>query len=408
MGKFFNSVTGQMEDDGQPGMDFTDMFSQPTGIPAQPQSSSKPVDPKVAAYLQTKMNIRQPQSEIEEMPELPQMAQPQAVNPMDQFSNDNYKKAVQRSRSEQDSIALSQLASGIGDALARRDPSSSDKFYSDLRSNIQDQNVGEFNRQKAAALADMSTKQKMDLMDPNSEKSKAFRSQVEAMMPNIAKSYGKNWGQVSAADGDSILNLGKFKEAQETRKQQMQMHQDYKRDQVDAKNLERQKERMTTFGEARTLDDAKKLKDASEMKTKFDRQLDELIALRESHGGGALLDRDDVGRAKQLSKDLLLTYKDMSKLGVLSQSDNEILNAIIPPDPLAYDFVPGQDPILHKMKKFKGDTQADFDTRLNNRLLNPVPSQPKQPVEQQKRKMPKTITQNGHTYTFNEATGTYE
>lgn len=144
---------------------------------------------------------------------------------------------------------------------------------------------------------------------------------------------------------------------------------------LDEKERDREEKRAllenkltTPFGLARTEDDAKKLKDAGEMKDKFDRSLQEMIDLRKKHGGGAIWDREDVGRGKQLSKDLLLTYKDLSKLGVLSKADEAILNAIIPPDPLAFDFVPGQDPILHKLEKFKGDSQTDFETRLKTRL----------------------------------------
>lgn len=126
--------------------------------------------------------------------------------------------------------------------------------------------------------------------------------------------------------------------------------------------------RVGDFGYARTADDAKKLKSAMETKESFDSSLGELIGLRKKHGGGAILDREDVSRAKQLSKQLLLQYKDMAKLGVLSASDEAILNEIIPSDPLAYDWVPGADPILHKLEKFQGDVQRDYQTKLKNRL----------------------------------------
>ena len=130
--------------------------------------------------------------------------------------------------------------------------------------------------------------------------------------------------------------------------------------------------RIGDFGYAQTTEDAKQLKSGVESKASFDNRLDELISLREKHSGGAILNREDVGRAKQLSKDLLLQYKDMAKLGVLSKADEDILNAIIPDDPLQYNSplsaIQGQDPTLHKLKKFKEDAGKDFDTKLRGRL----------------------------------------
>ncbi len=153
---------------------------------------------------------------------------------------------------------------------------------------------------------------------------------------------------------------------------------------------EAREEINTPYGEARTKDDAKKLKEAHEAKEEFDRKLSEMISLREKHEGGAIFNRDDVGRGKQLSKDLLLAYKDMAKLGVLSKSDENILNTIIPADPLQFNSpvasLQGQDPTLHRLKKFKQDAQADFQTRLQTRLRNsslasdnPNPSAPQVP-----------------------------
>lgn len=125
------------------------------------------------------------------------------------------------------------------------------------------------------------------------------------------------------------------------------------------------------YGEANTPDDAKQLKAAVELKQNFDRKLTEMIALRESKGS-EVLDREAVQRGQQLSKDLLLLYKDMAKLGVLSQSDEAILNAIIPSDPLEWNAsqLAGQDPTMHRLKKFKADSEADFQSRLATRLKN--------------------------------------
>lgn len=126
----------------------------------------------------------------------------------------------------------------------------------------------------------------------------------------------------------------------------------------------------TIYGKARTADDAKKLKEASELKSKLDREISELITLRKEFGGEAI-NRDVVARAKQLSNSLLLTKKNLESLGVLSQSDRDIVDEIIPSDPTEYSFskLLGNDPILTKLEKFKSDTESDFQARLKNRIL---------------------------------------
>lgn len=124
----------------------------------------------------------------------------------------------------------------------------------------------------------------------------------------------------------------------------------------------------TPFGLANTIDDAKQLKTAYESKKTFDSKIDEMIALRRQYGAEQF-NREAVERGKQLSKDLLLEYKNMAKLGVLSKSDEDIINAIIPKDPLEFKFSSffGQDPIMNNLVKFKQDSTNDFANRVRTR-----------------------------------------
>lgn len=157
------------------------------------------------------------------------------------------------------------------------------------------------------------------------------------------------------------------------------------------KNLmkqEKQTEKMqaleTPYGLANTVDDAKQLKTAHESKLNFDSKLNELIDLRKNKGA-EVLDREAVARAGQLSKDLLLEYKNMAKLGVLSQSDEKIINAIIPTDPLAFtpSSLAGQDPILSNLIKFKADSDKDFATRVQTRTREGIAQYKENPPERQ-------------------------
>lgn len=123
-------------------------------------------------------------------------------------------------------------------------------------------------------------------------------------------------------------------------------------------------------GDALTKDDAKQLKDATVMKAKLDRQLQEMINLRKQYGT-EYANRAAVARGQQLSKDILLTYKNLQKLGVLSRSDEDIINAIIPSDPLQTTwstFGIGKDPILSNLESFKADNEKDYQANLEARL----------------------------------------
>lgn len=126
------------------------------------------------------------------------------------------------------------------------------------------------------------------------------------------------------------------------------------------------------MGYALTADDAKKLKEAQETKKSFDRKLDELQQLRSEYGV-EYMNREAVARGKQLSNSLLLDFKNLAKLGVLSQSDEKIINAIIPEDPLGQDYAIGQDPILSGIKKLKGDVNADYESTVSTRMREKPP-----------------------------------
>lgn len=123
------------------------------------------------------------------------------------------------------------------------------------------------------------------------------------------------------------------------------------------------------IGVALNREDAKIMKDAVEQKAKFDRQLGEMIELRKKYGA-EVANRSAVRRGKQLSKDLLLTYKNLAKLGVLSKSDEDIINAIIPSDPLEFNVsgLFGQDPTLVQLESLRNDVEQDFLTTVRNRM----------------------------------------
>ncbi len=183
------------------------------------------------------------------------------------------------------------------------------------------------------------------------------------------------------------LNYGQRDRQIEATQGARQDQREYKREQEETKKRESLK--VPGLGLAQTPTDAKKLKESVEMKSKFDRQIGELIDLRKDKGV-EYFDREAVGRGKQLSKDLLLTYKNLAKLGVLSAADEKIINAIIPSDPLGQDWMPGQDSILHQLESFKADLDEDYKTTIKTRLRSPDEAISK--MNQQKSAPPPPIT----------------
>ena len=165
-------------------------------------------------------------------------------------------------------------------------------------------------------------------------------------------------------------------------------------------SLDRKEQALKTpYGLANTEDDAKKLKEAHESKQNFDSKIDEMIELRKKHEG-ELLDREAVARGKQLSKDLLLEYKNMAKLGVLSKADEDIINAIIPEDPLAFNLseITGQDPILSNLQKFKQDSNRDFSTRVQTRTKQGISDYQSNPPTVKESSRDNTKVINGKKY----------
>jgi hypothetical protein len=314
-------------------------------------------------------------------------------------------EAEKQYQDQASSINTANLFSNLGDVIAGNRVGSNNATFQQLNKQAMESTVGKVKGQKDQAIADydLNKKLKSDAADQekaarendvNSPESKVAQSlAVElGLNPEMAKGLtASKWKQFSPAY-EKMYEARNKREENSLKRQELGQR---KQELQDLRIQEKQNQLQTPFGVAQTPDDAKQLKAASEEKSNFDRKIQELIDLRTDKGGGAIMDREAVARGKQLSKDLLLAYKNMAKLGVLSQSDEAIINAIIPADPLEYNSplaaMQGQDPILNNLKKFKADSDADFQQKLMNRLR-----QPDQAV--QKANTPQTKEINGQMY----------
>jgi|GEM_PF-1723445 len=195
------------------------------------------------------------------------------------------------------------------------------------------------------------------------DKYRLAKSQAQAKAKeNMAQLLGKKEDRAAQHQNDMALVREKArleqgrpqKESGPTEYQQFAMDERKRKAEQEAEALE-----VPGVGTARNKDDAKVLKDAAQSKQSLSRKLQEMVALRKKYGA-EFFNREAVGRGKQLSKDALLEYKNLAKLGVLSQSDRDLVEAIIPEDPLAMDGVLGQDSIMSNLEKFSGDVDKDF------------------------------------------------
>jgi hypothetical protein len=307
------------------------------------------------------------------------------------YSDADRQKIVDENKKEESGLNWAAGLSAFGAGLAGRDAGAAGQQMIAQQKAKRAGKLSEFDKSKSLAMdSDKRAKQ----MDPNSQESKLAQEMALSMGMNPEQA-----SKITAAQFQEFSPALKMKYEIAERAKDRSLDREAKLAQIAAANADRSIRReelkagkdekiaekmeqlKTPYGLANTADDAKQLKEAHESKQNFDSKIGEMIALREKHDGGALFNREDVARGKQLSKDLLLEYKNMAKLGVLSKADEDIINAIIPKDPLEYSAagLMGQDPILHQLKKFQGDSDKDFATRVQTRTRKGMEDYAKNP-----------------------------
>lgn len=209
-----------------PNMDMVTQDKLFAGVtsPLKSEPSQPEINPVVKEYLAKKMQpIKSPASEAPSTAGSDFLPIAKKPGYMDKFNDDAYEKVKADSESRQEGLSGLQFLAGFGDALAQRSPSESAKNFDKIRTNIKDETIGQFQRDKNQAVDDFKNKQMMDNYSPDSQQSIAFRKMIEAKFPDVAKSYGKMWDQVSAADKENIFEPLKLKENIEARKDAMRI-----------------------------------------------------------------------------------------------------------------------------------------------------------------------------------------
>lgn len=124
--------------------------------------------------------------------------------------------------------------------------------------------------------------------------------------------------------------------------------------------------------------DADDTKSALATNKSIQRSVNELIELRKKYGGGNVTNREDVARAKQTATKLLLKYKNLETLGVLSKTDIALIDNLVPQNPLEMNpsGLVGQDPTMAKLQQLSNFIDDDIDTFLEARGFQSKPSKP--------------------------------
>lgn len=206
-------------------------------VPAPMAAAPKPMDPMVQDYLSKKFDLGN-------------------------YTQGNRDKLVKDNEVGFGDKGLAAL-SAIGAGFMGRDPSAAGGSSLERAKNAAKGKLEEFDRGRKAKIDDYSLSQQMTKddhenakFDPTSEASVSFRNMINAKFPEVAKAYGDKWGQVSAADMDTIFKPLQLKEQSDARKQAAALmagaRSDARQDRLDAKAL-KQKELSTTQAKQRGL-----------------------------------------------------------------------------------------------------------------------------------------------------------
>lgn len=138
-------------------------------------------------------------------------------------------------------------------------------------------------------------------------------------------------------------------------------------DNYDPKNEDERKRYVPGVGLATDPEAAKSLRDSAATFANFNGGVSKLIDMREKYGSETM-PTEAKGVMKQIYAELLLDKKSMAKLGVMSESDLEMLQSIVA-DPTSFNPA-----TLARLKALKADGIGKFQRGINPYLMNPVQS----------------------------------
>jgi len=308
-----------------------------------------------------------PQEEITETPLQPAPTTPAETPPATAPNINDYlrqKYQLQDIGEVEDQAALSNLITGINQAAytANRgtDPSMFNASRRASAQRVKDAKQSYKDAEKKDS-AEKGAARSVELSDPDSEASKTLRDQLAGY--GIATSPNQS-AQDLKDQGFTLAKAYKWEQDEKARE-----------DRANSEAVERLKGQKALeiegYGTARNEKEFLEIREGIIVKKKFDAMLDELIQLRKDFGT-EFWERKAVRRAQQIGHRLLVDYKKMAGLGVLSKADYDLLNKIIPANALQVDIYQwwdkDLDPTLNQLIELKEDSTRDFYDSLNEKL----------------------------------------
>jgi hypothetical protein len=309
------------------------------------------------------------------------------------------KQAEQDYNDRTEDLGGLQFLAGVGDAIAGRNPSDSAKNFQNLRNNIKEDTLGAYDQKVKAERENKQFQREDDLFNPNSAQSIAFRKSIEANFPKVAQAYGSNWANITASDQDALFKPLQLKENIEARKEQARILSQQRQDSLNLKREELLKKNSP---------DERQKNLSSTDKARFDNALMVLKGIDEM---GSALDNGDntfsmVGDNNYTAAERRATeaYGRMQSGGAINKDEEKRFSATLP----------GSRDNKEMQRKKLIDQRNEMISRLKTLGFTPeqIGYEPRKfnygSDTQNNKSKPKTITQNGHTYTLNESTGDYE
>lgn len=260
---------------------------------------------------------------------------------------------------------------------------------------------------------------KMD--DPNSSESKNFRKALESMSygQELKRLYGSDWEKVSANDKDTIYDVIRTKENIEAKKEQARILSQQRSDNLEEKKREfelkmadkkEQAARLTPkqISDVTALDNALgMINNIQAEKSKFDTGP---VSSRQN-ALAQMFGMDDAQKSKfkaDVQSNVAEYIKSISGAAVSDQERAFLLQNM----PTMTDNDATFSAKLQLVKERLERNRNNYLTNMNKSGKNIKEYQDTSTLTKSDNKTlqnkPKTVTQNGHTYTLDEATGEYK
>lgn len=365
---------------------------------------AKPLNSIVKDYLTKKLeDKRAPSSDVEVQDSTEDVKTTDKLPSfMDQFSADEYKKAKDASTESNGELAIAQLLGGIGDAFAGRSADETAKRFGQFRNQIKENTVGDFEKRKKSAIEDYNTNRQLKQnqitddqrgrdIDVNSEESKMARMLAVkmGMNPDVAKN----------------LTAAKFKEMSPVLEKMYSVEQ--ARLARQDTNASREEAKAAQRADKARLSESqlKEVQDFDDTITKAQSVIS-MLGNNSNYTGSydgrvpdALVGSDQVAFRSAVGRMTDAYRKLITGAGASNQELARLEGRLPQPTDTFADF-------QAKAKSLIEETKRAKESHLKNLEYNGKNTEPFKSAS--KASKPKTVVQNGHTYTLNPETGEYE